>query len=170
MAPQTKLTPEIQELICADLRAGVPFAIACEYHGIDCQTGYEWVRKGENRDSRRSPTPETIEFAMAVRKAIATFDRNACLTLSEAAIGMEDVTDKDDNPVVNKQTGKVKRRRKFVPPSAIDTSKYLLERRRPDLFDQQKLVDPNARTAERPKIEIILPEDLRPTKAEDDEE
>lgn len=161
MAPPTKLTPEIQESICDDLRRGVPFAIACEYYGVDGQTGYEWRRKGENRDSKREPTPETEVFAAKVKQAIAEFDRSACLTLADAAVGTEDVLDENGKPVHDEKTNATKQKRVKVPFLAIETSKYLLERRRPELFDPSRLVGDNDKTAERPKIEIILPEDLK---------
>lgn len=161
MAPPSKLTPEIQELICADLRRGIPFAIACEYYGVDGQTGYEWRRKGENRDSKRDPTPETEEFAAKVKQAIAAFDRAVCLTLADAAANTEDALDDNGNPMFDEKTLAVKQKRIKVPFLAIETSKYLIERRRPELFDQSRLAGDSDKTAERPKINIILPEDLK---------
>lgn len=160
MAPPTKLTPEIQESICADLRKGIPFAIACEYYGVDGQTGYEWRRKGEGRDSKHPPTPVSIEFAAKVKQAIAAFDRAACLTLADAAANTEDALDDNGKPMFDEKTLAVKQKRIKVPFLAIETSKYLLERRRPELFDPSKLVGDSDKTADGPKVELVLSQDI----------
>jgi hypothetical protein len=67
---QTLLTPERQQTIVSFIRAGMWDYIAAEASGIDYDTFYEWVRRGEGLDER----PEEAiyaEFAKAVRQARA---------------------------------------------------------------------------------------------------
>jgi transposase len=66
---QSKLTPEVQELICKALRGGNYFETACRFAGVSPTTALEWIARGEGREPRRRATKEYAEFAEAVRAA-----------------------------------------------------------------------------------------------------
>jgi hypothetical protein len=47
MARPTKLTPELPQLLAFALSEGATIEHACDYAGIDPQTYYNWVKRGE---------------------------------------------------------------------------------------------------------------------------
>ena len=63
---KTKLTPELQEKVCAALRVGNYATVAIQYAGISEHTYYEWLVRGE-----REPGSIYGDFFRAVRKAEA---------------------------------------------------------------------------------------------------
>jgi len=69
MARPTLLTPKVQRTICAALRDGHSFEVACEFAGIAPSTAYEWCARGEGHDRRRPATSPYREFAEAVARA-----------------------------------------------------------------------------------------------------
>jgi hypothetical protein len=69
MARPSLLTPKVQRTICAALRDGHSFEVACEFAGIAPSTAYEWCARGEGRDARRPATSPYREFAEAVARA-----------------------------------------------------------------------------------------------------
>jgi hypothetical protein len=75
---RTRLTPEVQMVILAAVKAGNHLAAAADYAGISRHTLYEWLARGEGDHSARPATPQLRNFAAAVRKADA-FARMAAL-------------------------------------------------------------------------------------------
>jgi hypothetical protein len=69
MARPSLLTPKVQRTICAALRDGRSFDVACEFAGIAVSTGYEWCARGEGRDPRRRAGARYRQFAEAVARA-----------------------------------------------------------------------------------------------------
>ena len=71
----TKLTPEVQELICEELRNGRPASIACGIVGIEFNTYKNWMKwgSGDPPDSKRSTWPSVVtvyrQFFAAVKQA-----------------------------------------------------------------------------------------------------
>jgi|HubBroStandDraft_6_1064221.scaffolds.fasta_scaffold328967_2 hypothetical protein len=61
----TKLTPAVQEGICAALKIGVPAKYAAERQGIPERTYYDWLAKGEQG------IQPYHDFALAVMRATA---------------------------------------------------------------------------------------------------
>lgn len=47
MARHTKLTPEVTKRLLEAFSVGATHRIACEYAGIDTQTMYNWIEKGQ---------------------------------------------------------------------------------------------------------------------------
>ena len=68
----TKLTPELQEKICALIEAGNYAEVACKCVGISTSTFYAWRQRGEMEDSG-----EYADFAAAVDAAEAQAERKA---------------------------------------------------------------------------------------------
>lgn len=50
---KTKLTPEVQEKICNEIKRGLPVTRAVVLAGIAMQTYYNWYNKGEKAKSGR---------------------------------------------------------------------------------------------------------------------
>jgi hypothetical protein len=66
------LTPEVQQKIVAFVRAGSYDWVAAEANGVDRQTFWEWIRRGEGREHPdRPPTDLYANFAKEVREARA---------------------------------------------------------------------------------------------------
>jgi hypothetical protein len=63
---QAKLTPEVQDQICAAIRAGNYMETAAVYAGIGNSTFKDWMRKG-----RAAPRGGYHDFVLAVEKALA---------------------------------------------------------------------------------------------------
>jgi transposase len=60
---KTKLTPEVQAKIVQALGVGAPYEQACQFAGINPDTLYTWLKKGEEGKSPFS------EFSEAVKNA-----------------------------------------------------------------------------------------------------
>jgi len=71
MARPSKLTPQVQEKICAAVEEGVSFETACEVADVAAATGWEWLARGMDRDPDRPTTPDFAEFAEALTRARA---------------------------------------------------------------------------------------------------
>jgi hypothetical protein len=84
---KTLLTSEIQAKIVAYIRAGMWDYIAAEANGVNQDTFYEWIRRGEQTDDR-PPEPRFAEFAEAIRQARAE------------ARGTSEVEVKREDPIV----------------------------------------------------------------------
>ena len=59
----TKLTPELQQLLCQAVAVGATDRLACQYAGISQESLYTWLEKG------RAGTQPYAEFAEAFQKA-----------------------------------------------------------------------------------------------------
>lgn len=66
----TKLTPELQNQICAFLMAGNFVETVCDFVGISKETFYEWIRRG-NRGWEKDIEGGYVAFSDAVKKAVA---------------------------------------------------------------------------------------------------
>jgi hypothetical protein len=84
MARPTLLTPKVQRTICAALRDGHPFEVACEFAGIAPSTGYEWFARGEGHDRRRPATSPYREFAEAVARVEGAVWRERGFALAQS--------------------------------------------------------------------------------------
>lgn len=60
----SKLTPQIQELICQAVRAGNYVEVACDFVGLDKSTFYDWMNKG-----KAHPHSVYADFSNAVKEA-----------------------------------------------------------------------------------------------------
>lgn len=65
MSRTTKCTKAVVEAICLALQDGLPFESACEFGGISKQTGYDWLKRGNNGEE------PFLTFSDAVKKAQA---------------------------------------------------------------------------------------------------
>lgn len=81
------LTPQIQDIIVAALRAGNYLSTAADFAGVPVGTVYEWIARGEGRDKDRPATPETAAFAEAVKKADSFSEVSALKRIQDAARG-----------------------------------------------------------------------------------
>lgn len=65
---KTKLTDELANEICNDIKAGVPFKHAAISHGIDESTFYNWYNKGKEakRKTKFRDFYEKVEEAKSV--------------------------------------------------------------------------------------------------------
>lgn len=73
MGRGTKLTPELTEKVCADIRAGLPIARAALAAGISEPTFYRWMEKGDpntNGEPDLSAMPTKSLRAIAVAAEI----------------------------------------------------------------------------------------------------
>jgi len=77
----TKLTPAVQKIIVKAIADGNYFNVACALAGVDKNTAYEWLARGEGRDPGRSLEPEFANFANAVREAEAKAECKGVATL-----------------------------------------------------------------------------------------
>lgn len=67
----SQLNPETAAKILKAIREGNHSPVAAHSAGISPNTLWRWVARGEDRDSKLSPNPETIAFALAFREAEA---------------------------------------------------------------------------------------------------
>ena len=77
----TKLTPAVQKTIVKAIVDGNYFNVACALAGVDKNTAYELMARGEGRDPGRSLEPEFANFANAVREAEARAECKGVATL-----------------------------------------------------------------------------------------
>ena len=75
----TKLTPELQEKVCAALRVGNYATVAIQYAGISEHTYYEWLQRGESE-----PGSIYERFRAAVRKAEADAEVEGVAIIEQA--------------------------------------------------------------------------------------
>ena len=71
MARPSKLTPKTRQVVLDAIAFGAPLATACAAAGVSVRSVNEWRQIGERRHPTKSPSPEHIEFAEAVNRAIA---------------------------------------------------------------------------------------------------
>jgi hypothetical protein len=80
----TLLTDELQQKIVSFIRAGAWDWVAAESNGIDRQTFWEWIRRGEGREDPDRPVTEAYaKFANAVREASAQARAHAEIKVHE---------------------------------------------------------------------------------------
>lgn len=85
MARPTKLTPELQERLLADIRIGLPYAKAAERAGITETSFYNWKERGQTEKSGIY-----FEFLKEVKKAVTdAMLRNVGLILQAGQGGKE---------------------------------------------------------------------------------
>lgn len=63
MPRPTKLTPEVQTTLAFALAEGATIEHACDYAGINADTFYDWMKRGEAGDPGFSEFSETITRA-----------------------------------------------------------------------------------------------------------
>jgi hypothetical protein len=78
---KTKLTKERQDKICELLRAGNYFDAACGAVGITPQTGYNWLKRGNDAKSGIY-----FDFFEAVKKAEAEAEAATVVIIRKAAL------------------------------------------------------------------------------------
>ena len=79
---RTLLTPELQNNICAYVRAGAYDYAAAEACGIGRRTFFEWLERGE-RQSKRGRVLAYVQFAVAIRRAQAEARVSAEVTVKK---------------------------------------------------------------------------------------
>ena len=67
----TKLTPQLQQQLCAVIGSGNYIETACGYVGISTSTFFEWLQRGEGTHPKKPRTQRLSEFSDAIRKAEA---------------------------------------------------------------------------------------------------
>ena len=80
MGRKTKLTPEVQDLICQAIRAGNYARVAAAYAGITEATYYNWLKRGETAKSGLY-----FDFFEAVKKAEADAQTRNVAIIQQAA-------------------------------------------------------------------------------------
>ena len=124
----TKLTPEVQQVICDSIRQGLPYKAASQLAGIHDTTRIEWRKRGE-----RAKSGLYYEFANALSQAEAEAQQAMVAVVREAAQrGDEEVSiterlDKDGNVI---EIVRVKRQN----PRNWRAAMAMLERRHPEEF------------------------------------
>ncbi len=78
MAAKSKQRPEVMDQICADLRRGIPFKMACKSAGISETSGHTWRRDGwaaieAAEEDSDAPVPFVAMFALEVEQAIRDY-------------------------------------------------------------------------------------------------
>lgn len=154
------LTSDLADEICKAVANGLPIELAAELNGISRHTVYEWVRRGEGRDTERAAEQAAdslyVEFANRYRKARAGFARNLMQPCIEAIAGKRPSKAKD--PL----TGKPKMVKALGAPVRANEAHWHLSRRFPEFWGQgrEQLIDgevsPEAETEKstRPTITI----------------
>lgn len=84
---KSKLTPEVTKIILETLRVGATFEAAAGRAGVDVSTIHHWRRSGkaEDGEGKLEKTPELVEFALAVDRAIAEAETRLVGLVSKAA-------------------------------------------------------------------------------------
>lgn len=80
MGRPTLLTPEVQEIICTELRNGMPIRQSCDYAGICTETYYVWMSKGSEG------IQPYADFFHAATRARVEGTRALASTVREAAL------------------------------------------------------------------------------------
>ena len=78
------LTDDLQQRICAFIRAGAYDYAAAEASGINRRTFFDWLQRGEGTSKRRQ-SPRYVQFVHAVREAQAE-----CRVTAEIAVRRAD--------------------------------------------------------------------------------
>jgi hypothetical protein len=84
---KSKLTPEVTKIILETLRVGATFEAAAGRAGVDVSTIHHWRRSGkaEDGEGKLEKTPELVEFALAVDRAIAEAETRLVGLVNRAA-------------------------------------------------------------------------------------
>lgn len=122
----TKLTADLQKAICAMLRKGLPFELACEANGVHRATGYEWRKRGEGRDKNRKSAENYARFADACRKAKADGAAHLASLVFEGATGKRVYR--------SRKTGNIRTGKSKLHSGNILSAQWLLSRRFPEFF------------------------------------
>jgi predicted DNA-binding transcriptional regulator AlpA len=137
MARETKLTPDVQQTICDEIRKGLPIVRAAKVAGISEPTFYRWMQQGE---PDAPGEPQLRSMPIATLRALA---RDAGITVPAKATKPQIVTVLDDAGL-----GSWENFRKFR--EAVEAADVELERRfvenvekasRPIFDDAGKLID-----------------------------
>lgn len=120
-----KLTQELQEKICAGLRAGNYIQVVCEANHINPGTFYNWMERGKEKRGK-----EFIAFFNAARESIAYSEMKLVVSIDRHANGRAVQMDSQGR-VIHEQV-----------PSDWRAAAWLLERKFPDRWgkrDQMKI-------------------------------
>lgn len=86
MGRSTKCTKPVIEAIRLALQDGLPFESACECGGISKQTGYDWLKRGENGEQPYLTFSDAVKKAQALGEyALVRIVQNASLKSWQAA-------------------------------------------------------------------------------------
>ena len=127
-----KLTPERQEKMVQAIALGTPFITACRYVGINPDTGFEWLRKGEYP----AKAPIYAGFAEAIAHARAQDEMRRIGRIEQAGRG---------GAVVYRKTttytnGRVVTEERTAPPD-WQADSWHLERSQPDVWGRRERLD-----------------------------
>lgn len=67
----SKLKPEVRDRLLKAIRLGAPLEVACNVAGASYRAVAEWIQRGEGRHPNRPSTPDYVQFAQEVTRAIA---------------------------------------------------------------------------------------------------
>lgn len=151
------LTPEVEQIIIAAVKAGNYLSTAADFAGVSAKTVYEWISRGEGRDPDRPSTPELAAFAAAIKKAEAHGKIAALQRIQEAAKGRMLREKRTVTRVIQSKDGTPQEVTETVEkyfPSAWQADAWMLERRFPEEWgrrDRHELSSPGS-----DKVEVNL--------------
>lgn len=127
-----KLTPERQEKMVQAISMGTPFITACRYVGINPDTGFEWLRKGEYP----AKAPIYANFADAIAQARAQDEMRRIGRIEQAGRG---------GAVIYRKTttyadGRMVTEERTAPPD-WEADSWHLERSQPDVWGRRERLD-----------------------------
>lgn len=96
----TRLTPELTNTLCTNLRLGAPLGLAALAAGIPNTTLYRWLAQADQEDPDNGPSPHW-DFREAITQARAQGGMTQLVRINQA--GQRHLRSED--PVVNPQTG-----------------------------------------------------------------
>jgi hypothetical protein len=133
---KTRLTPEVQQGLCAAVALGVPLTYACDLVGVPYTTVSEWVARGEGRHPTRNRTRPYAEFAAALNKARAEDVVRRVARINNAACGGAVLSRRTTRTTTEGQTTTVVEER-YAPPR-WQADAWHLERRYPQEFGRRR--------------------------------
>lgn len=133
---RTLLTPVVIEAIEAGVRKGLGAEQAGEVLGIDAQTVYEWLARGEGRHSQRPAAPIYAEFAERIRRAEAQNEAAKLDILTRAGEGGIVLTER----TITFKDGREVHEKVYSKPE-WQAAAWYLERKYPDRYGRRERWD-----------------------------
>jgi len=132
---RTKLTPELQEIICGFIAKGNYINVACRAAGIAQRTYERWIARGEEEKSGRY-----VAFVAAIKKAEASAEQHCIDLIEGAAVGPVTTTKTVNKPNPDGQ-GTIEEVTETVAPGSWHAAAWLLERKYPDRWGRRDQIE-----------------------------
>jgi transposase len=158
----TKLSPEMQKLICQGIRIGLSYKDSAVNAGITEKTFYNWVERGEKAKSGKY-----YLFLQELQEAKQKGQAILVNELTKLARGGMEVVEEDVVVMPDGKEVPVKRKKKTTLPDK-QAIQFILERRYPEEWGRQDRLELSGSVDTSPTFETNLDDDDLDPPGDDD--